>query len=67
MYTITAVGEVVISLPQVGFDAGDGENFYSIPESRSADIVNVVSATNIDIDGMQLYKLSDAQIGMLLS
>ena len=49
-------------LSQVGFDAGDGVNFFAIPESQTADVVNVVSSSNIDINGMRLYKLSDAQI-----
>ena len=49
-------------LPQVGFDAGDGVNFFAIPESQTADVVNVVSSSNIGINGMRLYKLSDAQI-----
>ena len=57
------ISTIITLLSQVGFDAGDGVNFFAIPESQTADVVNVVSSSNIDINGMRLYKLSDAQIG----
>jgi hypothetical protein len=49
---------------QVGFDAGDGINFYAIPQSRTADIVNVGSLSNLNppLPGKFIFKINDQQI-----
>ena len=46
---------------QVGFDAGDGERFYSVPGSRTADIVNLPTMTNIGVPGKFVFRI-DANI-----
>ena len=44
---------------QVGFDAGNGRDNHAIPESRTPDVVNVPSKTNVGIPGMMVFKLSN--------
>ena len=44
---------------QVGFDAGNGRYYHAIPESRTPDVVNVPSKTNVGIPGMMVFKLSN--------
>lgn len=36
---------------QVGFDAGDGTNFFSQPGSQTADVLNLVSQSNMGVPG----------------
>ena len=43
---------------QVGFDAGDGERFYSVPGSQTADIVNIDTTSNIGIRGVWMFQVN---------
>jgi len=44
---------------QVGFNKGDGINFAAIPASRTADIINIASTSNIGIPGVWVFHISD--------
>ena len=37
---------------QVGFDAGDGERFFSVPGSQTDAIVNISTTSNVGIPGV---------------
>ncbi|XP_038045492.1 uncharacterized protein LOC119720051 isoform X2 [Patiria miniata] len=47
---------------QVGFDAGDGVNFYLISEARTADIVNIDERSNIGIRGRWLFRIDQSSV-----
>ena len=56
----------VVSVPaQVGFNAGDMRNSYSVPGSRIADIVNIDKRSNIGIPGVWVFHVSgpDVKVG----
>lgn len=42
---------------QGGFNAGDGERFFSIPGSQTAAIINIASTTNIGIPGVWIFRI----------
>ena len=40
----------------IGFNAGDGVNYYTVPESLSTDgVLNLDSTSNVGIPGMYIY------------
>ena len=43
---------------QVGFDAGDGVRFFSVPGSQTAEIVNIDTTSNIGIPGVWLFQVN---------
>ena len=43
---------------QVGFDAGDGERFFSVPGSQTADIVDIDTTSNVDIPGVWMFQVN---------
>ena len=43
---------------QVGFDAGDGERFFSVPGSQTNEIVNITSTTNVDVPGVWTFQVN---------
>jgi hypothetical protein len=49
---------------QVGFDAGDGVNFYAIPESRTPNVVNVDQLSNLNpvVGGRYIFQINNQQI-----
>ena len=47
---------------QVGFNGGDGTDFGVIPISRTADIVDIESTSNVGVPGMYIFKISDNDI-----
>lgn len=49
---------------QVGFDAGDGVNFYAIPQSRTPDVVNVDQLSNLNpvVGGRYIFQINNQQI-----
>ncbi|CAC5408993.1 unnamed protein product [Mytilus coruscus] len=47
---------------QVGFDAGDGLNFYAIEASRKASVINVTRMSNIDHPGKFIFRVDTTQI-----
>ena len=47
---------------QGGFNAGDGERFFSIPGSQSAAILNVFNTTNIGVPGVWTFRVDQNAI-----
>ena len=47
---------------QVGFDAGDGVRFATIPESQTAAIINISSTSNVGITGMWIFRVEEQKI-----
>ena len=53
---------------QVGFDAGDGVNYYAIDGSRTDAMLDIENTSNINVLGKYMFKVSNANItapGML--
>eukprot|EP00002_Diphylleia_rotans_P005028 TRINITY_DN13_c0_g1_i2.p2 TRINITY_DN13_c0_g1~~TRINITY_DN13_c0_g1_i2.p2 ORF type:complete len:664 (+),score=85.47 TRINITY_DN13_c0_g1_i2:187-2178(+) len=46
--------------PQAGFNAGDGVNYFNLPNSQSANIVNVAQESNIGVPGVWLFRIDSA-------
>ena len=42
---------------QGGFNAGDGERFFSIPGSQTPAIINIASTTNVGIPGAWIFRI----------
>ena len=51
--------------PAVGFDAADGENFYSLPGSRTDDTLLLNNRSNIGIPGKWMFKIDTTVKGKL--
>ena len=47
---------------QVGFDAGDGVNYFALPASRTSEIINVTSMSNVNIPGLFIFGVDSAGI-----
>ncbi|XP_032211338.1 sushi, nidogen and EGF-like domain-containing protein 1 isoform X6 [Mustela erminea] len=47
---------------QAGFNAGDGRRYFSIPGSRTADIAEVETTTNVGVPGRWAFRIDDAQV-----
>ena len=41
-----------------GINAGDGENFETVPGSRTSGIINVQETSNIGIPGMWMFQIN---------
>ena len=50
---------------QVGFNAGDGERFANVTESQTADIVNIDSTTNVDRQGVWIFRIDEKEINII--
>jgi receptor-type tyrosine-protein phosphatase Q/CUB/sushi domain-containing protein len=48
----------------VGFNAGDGIRFESIPGSRTNEILNITITSNIGIDGVWVFRVDEEEIPM---
>lgn len=46
---------------QAGFNAGDGRRYFSIPGSRTADVAEVETTTNVGVPGRWAFRIDDAQ------
>lgn len=42
---------------QVGFNAGNGVNYYSLPGSQTPNVINVVNSTNAAVPGLWVFKV----------
>ena len=49
---------------QVGFNAGDGIRFASVPGSRTAAIINITTTSNVGIPGVWIYRVDEESITM---
>ncbi|XP_071491471.1 protein mesh-like [Diadema antillarum] len=47
---------------QVGFNAGDGIKYYSVPGSRTNDIVDVEEASNVGVTGRYVFRTDSSEI-----
>ena len=47
---------------QVGFDAGDGLNFYALPSSRTRTIANVERETNVNVIGRYMFRTDSTTV-----
>ncbi|KAK2168419.1 hypothetical protein NP493_1225g00007 [Ridgeia piscesae] len=47
---------------QVGFNAGDGVRYFSVPGSRNASIVNVETTTNVRLRGRWMFRIDKASV-----
>ena len=42
----------------IGFNAGDGVNYFTVPESLTTDsVLNLVHTSNVGIPGMYIYRV----------
>ncbi|XP_062612220.1 uncharacterized protein LOC134274009 [Saccostrea cucullata] len=51
-----------ISCQQVGFNAGDGEHYYSVNGSRTDAVLNLPQMSNINISGQFVFRVDQAKI-----
>ena len=42
---------------QVGYDAGDGVNYHSVPGSMTPSIIDIETTSNVGIAGMYIFRL----------
>ena len=42
---------------QAGFNAGDGEHYFVIPESRTAAILHITTTTNVHVPGLWTFRI----------
>ena len=47
---------------QIGFNAGNSVNYANVPGSRTPDIVNIASASNVLLPGRWIYAVREAGI-----
>ncbi|XP_077009440.1 sushi, nidogen and EGF-like domain-containing protein 1 isoform X3 [Tamandua tetradactyla] len=47
---------------QAGFNAGDGQRYFSIPGSRTAAVAEVETTTNVGVPGRWAFRIDDAQV-----
>ncbi|GAA6102591.1 sushi, nidogen and EGF-like domain-containing protein 1 isoform X1 [Tachysurus ichikawai] len=47
---------------QAGFNAGDGRRYFNIPGSRTGDVVEVETTTNVGYPGRWVFRIDDAQV-----
>ncbi|MCJ8729669.1 hypothetical protein PDJAM_G00109160 [Pangasius djambal] len=47
---------------QAGFNAGDGRRYFNIPGSRTDDVVEVETTTNVGYPGRWVFRIDDAQV-----
>ncbi|XP_030847139.1 sushi, nidogen and EGF-like domain-containing protein 1 [Strongylocentrotus purpuratus] len=52
---------------QVGFNAGDGVNYYSVPGSRTAAVVDIETTSNIGVSGRWVFRTDNSNIKGLAS
>ncbi|XP_058521199.1 sushi, nidogen and EGF-like domain-containing protein 1 [Ochotona princeps] len=47
---------------QAGFNAGDGRRYFNIPGSRTADMAEVETTTNVGVPGRWAFRIDGAQV-----
>lgn len=52
---------------QVGFNQGDGKTSSSIPISGTNNIANIESTSNVGVNGVYIFKISDKNIEVTYS
>nr|XP_020648218.1 alpha-tectorin [Pogona vitticeps] len=56
---LTGLGGV---MAQAGFNGGNSTNYFSIPGSRTPDIVNIEDTTNVNVPGRWVFKIDGREI-----
>uniref|UniRef100_A0A8C5SGR6 Tectorin alpha n=1 Tax=Laticauda laticaudata TaxID=8630 RepID=A0A8C5SGR6_LATLA len=56
---LTGLGGV---MAQAGFNGGNSTNYFSIPGSRTPDIVNIEETTNVNVPGRWVFKIDGREI-----
>ncbi|XP_075183389.1 alpha-tectorin [Anomaloglossus baeobatrachus] len=56
---LTGLGGV---MAQAGFNGGNSTNFFSVPGSRSPEVVNIEESTNVNIPGRWLFRIDGKEI-----
>ena len=49
---------------QVGFNAGDGVRFASVPESQTGAIINITMTSNIGVPGVWIFQVNGEDISI---
>ena len=60
--TVYHSSSVPALLLQVGFNAGDGVRYFSVPGSRTASIVDVETTTNVGLRGRWMFRIDDVSV-----
>ncbi len=47
---------------QIGFDAGDRQNYYAHPDSRTAAILDMVNTSNVGIPGVWRFEIREGEV-----
>ena len=47
---------------QVGFNAGDGVNYAAVPESRTGEIINIDTTSNVGVPGVWVFQVNEETI-----
>lgn len=55
------------TLARAGLNAGDGINFFSIPGSGTADIINVDTTSNVGVPGVWMFQVDEESVILPLS
>ena len=50
-----------------GISAGDGNNFNTIPESQTSDIINIDETSNVGIPGVWMFQAGKSMLPELMS
>lgn len=58
------LGEFFLVYIKVGFDAGDGENYFSVPGSMTDRMRNLPRMSNIDIPGQFVFRVDQKETGI---
>ena len=49
---------------QAGFNAGNGVNYYSLPGSRTPNVINVANSTNAAVPGLWIFKVDSNSVAI---
>lgn len=63
-YVLFIYGEIqwVNTLPNIGFNAGDGTRSFTVPGALTAEAINIGAGSNVDKAGLYLYRVDGSSI-----
>ncbi|XP_060113639.1 alpha-tectorin-like [Heteronotia binoei] len=47
---------------QAGFNSGDDKNYFSIPGSRTAEIINIIKTSNVHVPGVWVFRVDHFEV-----
>lgn len=62
MITIKSIAELLVIALQGGFNAGDGIRFFVIPGSRTNEILNLPTTSNVARAGQWMFRTDEASV-----